>query len=61
MSDSFRSRPAHPGDPGARCDQMRYPEGTPPTNLYRTRLTRLGVPVERIGDGTGTFRELSAA
>ena len=39
---------------------LRYPEGTPLTNLYQTLLGKLGVPVERIGDSTGTFRELSA-
>ena len=39
---------------------IRYPEGTPLSNLYQTLLNKLGVPVERIGDSTGTFRELSA-
>ena len=39
---------------------LRYPEGTPLANLYQTLLSKLGVPVERIGDSTGTFRELSA-
>ena len=38
---------------------IRYPEGTPLSNLYQTLLNKLGVPVERIGDSTGTFRELS--
>jgi len=38
---------------------IRYPEGTPLSNLYQTVLSKLGVPVERIGDSTGTFRELS--
>ncbi len=37
-----------------------YPAGTPLANLYLTLLNKLGVPVERIGDSTGTFRELSA-
>ena len=39
---------------------IRYPEGTPLANLYQTLLHKLGVPVERIGDSTGTFKELSA-
>ena len=38
---------------------IRYPEGTPLSNLYQTVLSKLGVPVERIGDSTGMFRELS--
>ena len=39
---------------------LRYRAGTPLANLYLTLLNKLGVPVERIGDSTGTFRELSA-
>jgi hypothetical protein len=38
---------------------VRYPEGTPLTNLYLTILNRMGVPAERIGDSTGTFQQLS--
>ena len=38
---------------------IRYPEGTPLANLYQTLLNKIGVPVEHIGDSTGTFRELS--
>ena len=36
-----------------------FPEGTPKTNLYMTLLQKMGVQVEKIGDSTGTFRELS--
>jgi len=32
---------------------LRYPEGTPATNLYVTLLDKLGIPVERYGDSTG--------
>jgi hypothetical protein len=38
---------------------ISYPEDTPQTNLYMTLLQKMGVPVEKIGDSTGTFRELS--
>ena len=36
-----------------------YPEDTPLTNLHVTLLDKLGVPVDRLGDSTGTFKELS--
>jgi hypothetical protein len=36
-----------------------YPEDTPLTNLHVTLLDKLGVPIERLGDSTGTFKELS--
>jgi hypothetical protein len=36
-----------------------YPEHTPQTNLYMTLLEKMGVPVEKIGDSTGKFTELS--
>jgi hypothetical protein len=32
---------------------IRYPVGTPLTNLYLSLLDRLGVPAERLGDSTG--------
>jgi len=32
---------------------VRYPKGTPMTNLYLTMLENLGVPVASIGDSTG--------
>jgi hypothetical protein len=38
---------------------LRYPEGTPLTNLYLTLLNKLGVPVERVGDSTGQVAHLS--
>ena len=38
---------------------LRYPDNTPLANVYQTVLNKLGVPVERIGDSTGTFTELS--
>jgi hypothetical protein len=36
-----------------------YPEHTPLTNLQLTMLNLLGVPVEKLGDSTGQFKELS--
>jgi hypothetical protein len=33
-------------------------KGAPLTNLYTTLLSNLGVPVERIGDSTGTLSTL---
>jgi Protein of unknown function (DUF1552) len=36
-----------------------YPEGTPLTNLHVTLLEKVGVPVEKLGDSTGQFKELS--
>ena len=38
---------------------VRYPEGTPLTNLFVSLLGKVGVPVERIGDSTGALAELS--
>ena len=38
---------------------IRYPEDTPLTNLYLTVLDKMGIPVEHIGDSTGTLKELS--
>jgi hypothetical protein len=36
-----------------------YPEHTPLTNLQLTLLNKLGVPIEKLGDSTGKFKELS--
>jgi hypothetical protein len=36
-----------------------YPEHTPLTNLQLTVLDKLGVPVEKLGDSNGEFKELS--
>ena len=36
-----------------------YPDDTPLTNLQLTLLHRMGVPVEKLGDSTGQFQELS--
>jgi hypothetical protein len=36
-----------------------YPEHTPLTNLQLTLLDKLGVPVEKLGDSNGEFKELS--
>jgi hypothetical protein len=36
-----------------------YPDHTPLTNLQLTLLANLGVPVEKLGDSTGRFSELS--
>jgi hypothetical protein len=38
---------------------LRYPDQTPLTNLYMTVLTKVGVPMERIGDSTGELKHLS--
>jgi hypothetical protein len=38
---------------------IRYADETPLTNLYMTLLGKLDVPVERIGDSTGTLRHLT--
>ncbi|MBV8842957.1 MAG: DUF1552 domain-containing protein [Bryobacterales bacterium] len=36
-----------------------YPEHTPLTNLQLTVLNKLGLPVEKLGDSSGQFRELA--
>src|SRR5437773_580659 len=38
---------------------IRYPKGTPLTNLHLTILQNMGVPVEQIGDSTGTVDRLT--
>ena len=38
---------------------LRYPDGTPMTNLFLTLLDRLGVHRDRIGDSTGRIAHLS--
>jgi len=38
---------------------LRYPKGTPMTNLYMTMLDGLGVRPEKIGDSTGKVEHLS--
>ncbi|MBI3895041.1 MAG: DUF1552 domain-containing protein [Acidobacteria bacterium] len=40
---------------------IRYPKGTPMTNLYLTLLDKLGIPVENFGDSTGKVELISAA
>jgi hypothetical protein len=37
---------------------LRYPDRTPVSNLLLTVLQRAGVPVESLGDSTGTFAEV---
>ena len=37
---------------------LRYPDRTPVSNLMLTVLNRAGVPVESLGDSTGTFAEV---
>ena len=37
---------------------LKYPQNTPHANLLLTLLERAGVPVEKIGDSTGTFAEI---
>ena len=38
---------------------LRFPRGTPVTNLYLTLLDKLDVPVESVGDSTGRIEHLS--
>ena len=38
---------------------LKYPEGTPATNLHLTLLDKMGVPVEKMGNSTGTLDLLS--
>jgi uncharacterized protein DUF1552 len=49
------------GGPGqiAGGRHVRFPKETPLTNLYTTVLNKIGVPVERIGDSTGSVAHLS--
>ena len=37
---------------------LKYPDRTPLANLLTTVLHRAGVPVEKVGDATGTFAEV---
>jgi hypothetical protein len=37
---------------------LKYPQDTPHANLLLTLLDRAGVPVEKVGDSTGTFAEV---
>jgi len=37
---------------------LKYPQNTPHANLLLTLLDRAGVPVEKLGDSTGTFAEV---
>lgn len=37
---------------------LQYPQNTPHANLLLTLLERAGVPVESVGDSTGTFAEI---
>ena len=38
---------------------LRFPKGTPLTNLYLTLLDKMGVPAESIGDSTGRIEHLA--
>jgi hypothetical protein len=38
---------------------IKYPKGTPATNLYMTMLDCVGVKPERIGDSTGKVEHLT--
>jgi hypothetical protein len=38
---------------------MVYAEHTPLTNLELTRLNKLGVAMEKLGDSNGQFREMT--
>ena len=37
---------------------LKYPQNTPHANLLLTLLNRAGVPVQKVGDSTGTFAEV---
>jgi hypothetical protein len=37
---------------------LRYPDHTPHANLLLTLMERVGVPLQRVGDSTGTFAEV---
>ncbi|HYP79966.1 MAG TPA: DUF1552 domain-containing protein [Steroidobacteraceae bacterium] len=37
---------------------LKYPQNTPHANLLLTLLDRAGVPMEKVGDSTGTFAEV---
>jgi hypothetical protein len=39
-----------------RGRHVRYPEGTPLTNLHLTLLAKLGIQAEKLGDSTGRVR-----
>ena len=38
---------------------VSYPTATPLANLHVSLLNKMGLPVEHLGDSTGTFDELS--
>jgi hypothetical protein len=38
---------------------VHYPKDTPMTNLYLSMMERVGAPIERIGDSTGTLDQLA--
>ena len=38
---------------------IRYPKGTPLTNMHLTILEKMGVPAEKIGDSTGRLERLT--
>jgi hypothetical protein len=40
---------------------IRYPDGTPMTNLYLSMLEMAGVPMDNLGDSTGKLERLSIA
>lgn len=37
---------------------MKYADHTPMTNLLTTMLNKLGIPMDKIGDSTGTLADL---
>jgi hypothetical protein len=39
---------------------LRFPQDTPLANLHLTLMHKFGLPMEKIGDSTGEFKELSA-
>jgi hypothetical protein len=37
---------------------LKYPEHTPLANVWLTLMQRIGVPLEKLGDSTGTITEI---
>lgn len=64
-SDRHTHGPLHPillggsayGIKGNR--HLAYPDDTPLSNLHLTLINKMGVPMEKLGDSTGQFKELS--
>jgi hypothetical protein len=61
-STSVRPRGSIGPDKGGKLKtgrHVRYPKGTPLTNLYLRMLEMTGTPMEKLGDSTGKLNMLS--